>query len=126
MHCSYVALERRRCKGFGEKLWRTRAFGQNEPLLRADPRDKAVLPECEHSENRLLQESLKTACWPVNSSNVRRSLVLTWVVVGSAGPEAPIWQAAEAPTSPRDLRPDSDLPQSLFVTRWRRKSTPVA
>jgi len=39
------------------------AFGQNEPLLRVDPRDKAVLPECAHSENReLLQERLKMAC----------------------------------------------------------------
>jgi hypothetical protein len=41
----------------------TRALGQNEPLFRADSRDKTVLPQCEHSGNReLLQERLKTAC----------------------------------------------------------------
>src|ERR1700730_1756193 len=76
MHCRHIALEGRRDKHFGWKLWRTRALGQNEPLCRADSRDKAVLPECEHSENRLLQERLKTACYPVNVRKVRRSLVV--------------------------------------------------
>jgi hypothetical protein len=38
-------------KSFGRKVWRARAPRQNEALLRTDPRDKVVLPQCEHSEN---------------------------------------------------------------------------
>jgi CRP-like cAMP-binding protein len=38
----------------------------------------------------------------------------------------PTFLVAKAPTSPRDLRPDSDLPRSLFVTRLCKKLTPVA